>query len=190
MGSVLVAGKDVYLTQVEDGSDCNTLYKWRNQESFISNCCSSRSEVEYEEFVVELNDDFKKDRFLQVIAKKRDTDRPIGTLYAYHFDEIGRHVFVTTYIEDEFQNIGLGVKSFALFVDYLFNAQNLFKIYCDVYANNSHSIGLLKRFSTLEGEFKGHKLINGSRISLLRYAIYRNDVRNMKKLVDRVKGAE
>jgi RimJ/RimL family protein N-acetyltransferase len=156
--------------------DLDKLYVWRNSDLFCQYCSIRRNKLQdIEQFKSELKSDFSKDRHAQLIAIKRRNNIPIGTIWTYNLNLTDGYVFVTTYIDNEFQKNGYGVELFGIVVYSLFlEFQHLNKIYTEAYSYNLHSLTIMKRFGFLEeGVFKEHRLVDGNRYDLHRLSFYR-----------------
>ncbi len=163
--------------------DYNLLWRWRNDKVFILNCTKKKDEISFNDFVKELDYDFRVDRHEQYIVCKKTTSVPIGTIFSYNFSEYDKHLFITLYLEKEFTNFGYGVDAFLLLSCYVMEEYDLFKIYTDVYAHNVKSLKpLLKGGFREEGRFIGHRFVDGKRVDILRLAMYQSDLPRAKEL--------
>jgi len=190
MGTKIASGKRLNLWSVDEGSDFRYVYRWRNQKTFKEMCTRRQYDVTYEEFVVELNDDFALDRDMQVIGWTVHRPKPVMTAFSYHYSEHDGHLFVTVYVDDVYQDEGYGAEGFILFVEYLMRVRELYKFYCDVYSGNTHSIALIRRAGlTEEGRLYGHRLTDGVRYDLLRFAGYRTLLPRLQRYIDHCQSA-
>ncbi len=167
--------------------DIPTLFQWRNSEGFLLNCTARKCRKTIDEFQKEILGDFKRDRYCQMMVKKKSDNTLVGTVYCYGLNRQDGHAFVTIYIDELFQRKGYGVETFALFVEYLFeDIVELHKVYVDVYEYNRHSLecvvgGGLKQ----EGRFVEHKQVGSVRYDMLRFALYRNSMGDFGRIVKR-----
>jgi RimJ/RimL family protein N-acetyltransferase len=130
-----------------------------------------------EEFRVELEKDFAFDRHEQYIICRRSDSMPVGTIFSYGLNRFDGHVFITTFLEDDYVGSGFGAEAFILFAIYLIQKFGLFKIYADVYEYNLLSMKtLLKWGFKEEGRFKQHRVYNDRRWDMVRLAVYATDL--------------
>jgi RimJ/RimL family protein N-acetyltransferase len=155
--------------------DFLTLHNWRNSNIFRNFCSTRRNIVDLNEFKDELSRDLSKDRHIQLMATRKRDRQPIGTIWAYNINLTDGYVFITTFIDPEYQKIGYGIESFTGMIYYLFNRfSSLNKVYTEAYSYNEHSLSIMKGagFSE-EGIFSEHRLLDGNRYNLHRLAFYR-----------------
>ncbi|PTX59561.1 RimJ/RimL family protein N-acetyltransferase [Kordia periserrulae] len=153
-----------------------SLFKFRNELSFLENCTSREKLNSIAEFEEELENDFFRDRLIQflVLNAKKKT---IGTVYAYNFNSYDGFAFVTVFITETMTNQSYGIKAFLIFVDFLFYNYNLYKIYFDVYDFNKSMLSILKKCNfSMEGRFINQKYKNNTRHDVYRFAFYKNDL--------------
>ena len=157
--------------------DFFVLHSWRNLETFRHFCSTRRGFVSLEQFREELNNDLKRDRHRQLIALRKKNTSPVGTMWTYNMNLTDGYVFITTFVEPNYERFGYGVEMFAATMYSLFNTfSQLNKIYTEVYSYNNHSLNIMKRFGfSEEGVFLEHRLLNGTRYNLHRLAFYRTD---------------
>lgn len=179
-------GRHILLRPLEN-QDLETLYKFRNSLSFINLCSVRRNTISIEEFKKELEKDFERDRHIQFLIEHKKNNQVVGTIYSYNFNKADGHAFITTYIDDQFQNKGYGAEAFILFLSYLFKTYSLYKVYTEVYEYNFPSLSALQNtdFSE-EGRFKKHKLFDGKRYDLIRFAIYRSSLDKIDGFLSRL----
>jgi RimJ/RimL family protein N-acetyltransferase len=158
------------------------LYRWRNDPQYLESCSVRRYPVSREEFDEEMRGDFQRDRHLQFIIYNKAGDHPMGTIFSYNFNLVDGHVFLTTYLEEEFQNMGFGVDAFLTLCKFLFDSYPIRKIYVEVYEYNSNSLGSLSKFFSEEGRFKKHRYLKGEYWDLLRLTFWRDQL----PLIDRL----
>jgi RimJ/RimL family protein N-acetyltransferase len=151
------------------------LHLWRNHEVFRKFCSVRRDPICLEEFKEELASDFKRDRAKQLIAFRKKNNQPVGTIWAYNLNLIDGYVYITIFIDPEYEKSGYGIELFAAMMSCLFQEfPSLHKIYTEAYSYNTHSISIMKNFGFLEeGVFPDHRLFNENRYALHRLAFYR-----------------
>lgn len=162
-----------------------TLFLWRNSSDFIELCSTRRNRVSLEEFRAELSSDLKKDRHLQFLIVKKG--EYIGTIYSYNLNCTDGHAFVTIFIAKHWRDKGYGAESVVVFLEHLFREFVLFKVYVEVYSYNLESIYALTsgRFVE-EGRFRDHRLNNGERHDLVRFAFFRSQLRDFAPLIEKL----
>lgn len=179
------------LLRLIDDPDLPTLYGWRNEEDFLRNCSYRRTPVSFEDFKKELVGDFQRDRHIQLVIMEKVTSAAIGTIYSYNFKRVDGYLFVTTFITKAYQRKGYGAEAFAAFVNHLLSSLPLFKIYLEVYEYNLESLLIMKGAGFVEeGRFRRHRLIDGKRYDVIRFAIYREDRERFKGFLERLQNQE
>lgn len=165
-------------------SDLQILCKWRNSNEFLTFCTNRDSSVSLEEFTKEIEGDFGRDRYCQYLIHRRSRAMPVGTIYCYNFNKKHGHCFITIFLTREVWNIGLGTEAFVALAVSLFNEfRDLHKIYVEVYSCNLRSISCLKNAGMiLEGHFKEHCVVDGQRSDLLRFALFRSQLKSFSKI--------
>jgi RimJ/RimL family protein N-acetyltransferase len=169
-------------------SDLKILCQWRNSQDFRKYCSVRRNKISLPLFKKELQKDFRRDRHLQMLIFLKRTNKPIGTIYSYGLKKTDGYACVTTFLSRSYQKKGYGVEAVALFLYCLFSNYSLYKIYMDIYEYNKSSLSTIANagFSE-EGRFKEHRLYNGKRYDLFRYATYRKNLSKITKLLRRLK---
>ena len=158
------------------------LFSWRTRDDFMSLCSTRRNLVSLDEFRLELEYDFKKDRHLQFLIKKEE--EYIGTLYSYNLNRTDGHVFVTVYLPPLWRGMGYGAEAMIIFLDHLFREYDLHKIYADVYSYNRKSLrALISGGFIEEGRFREHRLHLNERHDLIRLALFRSRALTFAPLV-------
>lgn len=166
-------GRSVYLRYCEE-KDVLRLFEWRNDVDFMKNCSVRRDKINLDDFKKELSDDFERDRHAQMMIVRKANEEPIGTIYSYGYKKVDGYIFITTFLSKKCRANGYGPEAFALFAKHLFGELSLYKIYMEVYEYNNSSLSCARGAGfTQEGCFGGHRLFNGERYDLLRYAIYK-----------------
>jgi RimJ/RimL family protein N-acetyltransferase len=172
-------GRNLYIREIVN-EDLPQLHVWRNSDEFLDLCSNRRSKISFADFGREIYKDLSQDRFLQVLAVSKK-EVPMGTLYAYRFNETDRTVFVTTYFSPEYRNFGHGVNALVLLSRYLFHEVGIYKLYMEVYSYNKGVVNMLQRVGFKEeGCLKKHRLRNGERHDLHLLAFYEEDLKNLK----------
>lgn len=166
-------------------NDLPILHLWRNSDQFMTLCSTRRNTVTFDEFRHELAADFERDRHAQYLILRKGI--PIGTIYSYNLNKTDGYVFTTIYLVNEHTRKGYGVIAFALFMNYLFQSQNLHKIYTEAYSYNVSSLQAMRNAGFVEeGTFKEHRLLNGRRYHLVRLAFFRDSLPNLQRFLTRL----
>jgi RimJ/RimL family protein N-acetyltransferase len=171
-----------------DEDDLPVLHHWRNSNVFCDFCSTRRNLVDFEEFKDELSRDLSRDRHIQLIVMRKRDLKPVGTIWAYNLNLTDGHTFITVFIDPEYQRIGYGMESFTAMLFYLFDTfPCLNKVYTEAYSYNEHSLSIMKGagFSE-EGIFLEHRLLNGIRYDLHRFAFYRKQFIERRYFLNRV----
>lgn len=178
------------LRPIEDG-DMKLLHRWRNDPRFLALCSVRRTVVGFEDFTAELRRDFERDRHLQLMIELKSKSTIIGTVYSYNLNLIDGNIFLTIYLEEEYERKGYGAETVAIFLDYLFATFPLHKIYFEVYDYNRLSLSTLQTAGFVEeGRFKEHRFVGGKRYDLIRFAFFREGLVEMrnKRVLRKLKG--
>jgi RimJ/RimL family protein N-acetyltransferase len=158
--------------------DLNFLYSIRISDNFLKFCSRKRDYLKFDEFKLELKNDFDYDRHIQFIIKKLN-DQFIGTIYSYSYNSFDRYLFFSVFLLDDYQNYGYGVGSIFNFLRIAFRNYNLFKVYFDVYEYNYNVLNMISKCNDIfvqEGCFIQHREFDGNRYNMLRFAIYRESL--------------
>ncbi len=170
-----IEGRLVSLREIQE-SDLSTLHLWRNSDSYRKYCSTRRNIVSFEEFKKEIGHDLAKDRFLQCVILNRKSES-VGSIFAYGLNRTDGYIFVTTYVDPRYEKKGLGAEAFALFIQHLFRSLDLYKLYTEAYSYNEHSIRCMTEIGLVEeGHFLGHRLIDGTRYDLIRFALFKTQL--------------
>lgn len=171
-----------------ENADIPLLHKWRNCERYMAFCSIRRMPVSEEQFRDELKTDFENDRHLQFMIEVQSSQKIVGTIFSYNLNRIDGYVFVTVFIDEQFEKRGHGPQAFILLIEFLFKSLPIEKIYIEVYGYNDHSLAnLTKKLFEKEGHFKHHRFWDGSRHDMMRYAIYRDKTETIKKFLQRLR---
>jgi UDP-4-amino-4,6-dideoxy-N-acetyl-beta-L-altrosamine N-acetyltransferase len=183
----IIETRQLYQRDITE-SDLEILHGWRECEVFHKNCSVRRGSVSFEEFSCELGGDFRRDRFKQLIAFRKKNNQPSGTIWAYSLNLIDGYVFITTFVDPQFEKSGYGVELFAAMMNFLFEKfPSLYKIYTEVYSYNIHSVSIMKKFGFVEeGVFRNHRLFDSNRYDLYRLAFYRDQFNSKLEFINRI----
>ena len=182
--------KRISLRPIEE-TDYPVLFKWRNEFRFLSLFSAKREVISFESFIKEIKREFERNRHLQFIVSRKDTNKPIGTIFSFNFNPVDGYVFVNIYIDSEEENKGYGVEGIVLFVYYLFMFFPVRKICFEIFSYNNLSLSTMQNGSRYgfceEGRFKEHRFFNGKHYDVFRFAIFRNSTDKISKLLERFK---
>ena len=157
--------------------DISTKYLWTIDKEVISreeyeNNFLGKLESKYHAFFVILNFE----------------EKPIGFICSHDVSISDGYAFITAYISEGNQNLGIGAKVGILFFDYLFSYYPFRKIYCDVFEYNEATLSSLKHGGfKVEGTFNEHRYYKGRYHTMYRLALYREDYYNkFQDMISRV----
>ncbi len=175
-----IENRVVSLREIE-ASDLPQLHAWRNDSCWLLRCSHRRTAVSFEEFVAELENDFNFDRHLQMVIELISSKESIGTIWSYGYRPDDSIASVSIFLAEKFRLRGFGIYAMFLFLQHLFDKYELFKVYTDVYSYNRESLSLLDRFGFVrEGTFADHRLADGKRYDLIRFALFRSQLANVQ----------
>lgn len=186
MDGLTLSGRFIKLRPVISEEDMMAMSRWRNDLQTLYLWSTRRHLVSFQEFVDEFVSDMKTDRHIHLMIVSRK-DEAIGMIYSYGVQWVDGHCFITTYLDPTKTKRGYGAEAFVLFANYLFSYFNFHKIYTDVYEYNQLSKKTIENAGFVqEGLFKEHRYMNGVRYTLIRYALYRDRLPEIKKFIDRL----
>ncbi len=171
---MILETKRLILRLVEN-RDMDLLAKWRKTR-------------DYREFVSSV--ERRKYHSQSMISLKKD-DKPVGVVYTFSYNEADGYMFLNAFISDEYRNRGYGAEACALAICHLFDTFPIYKIYCDAFSSNAQSISMMKGVGLKqEGLLRGHRLYNGVRYDVARFAVYREHLGVLRDLLGRFKGGK
>lgn len=167
-------GKLVHLRPVHPG-DYGLLTEWASEPADLGLWTADRRILSHEEAVDRVIFRLQNVEFTRFMAMDNVTEEPAGTVYAYDAHPDDGYCFFTVYTMPDFVGRGHGAEAAILMADYLFsNFSWLHKLYSDVYAYNTRSLGLNRKAGLQEeGCFKEHRFYAGQRWDMHRFALYR-----------------
>lgn len=167
-------------------SDIEKILDWRSDPRSLAYWSNRRALVPIEQAKEEFYADLRGDMHVfQMISHSKYGE--IGAIYSYDAQFVDQHCWVTTYLEEEHRNRGLGAVATAMFVDYLFTYFSFRKLYFDVYEYNVPSLSSLESFGLkVEGSFPEHRYFNDKWHSLKRLALYRESSEKVRALLRRM----
>lgn len=180
-----LATKRVALRPVQDG-DMPFLLTCRNDPIFLATCTTQRNIMNQEGFAREV-----KTYSIPMIITRRETSEPVGFIYARNVNKIDGLAFVNTYISEHHRTRGYGPVALLLFMRHCFQTmEQLHKIYLDAYeyarSVSPMTTGIQRFGFVLEGRFKEHRVHDGKRWDMLRFAVYRESLPGIELFLERV----
>jgi ribosomal-protein-alanine N-acetyltransferase len=164
-----------------------TLHTWRNDPVFLENCTNRRDNIAYDEFVLELKNDFDRDLHEQFLIQLKSNGELIGTVYSYGLKKADAYAFVTIFLAEQFRTLGYSIDAMALCLNHLFTEHQLYKIYMEVYEYNRQSLSVIRNAGFMEeGRFTEQRLHNGKRFDVLRYAVFRDQLTRITDFLHRL----
>jgi RimJ/RimL family protein N-acetyltransferase len=113
-------------------------------------------------------------------------DEPIGTIFDYGLKKAEGYTFFAIFLIREVESKGYGTEAVVLFLHYLFINYNLYKVYAEVYEYNTKTLGMLKKGGFVEeGRFRGHRVYEGKRYSLLQLAYFREQLPELEAFLNK-----
>lgn len=171
------------LRDVND-NDFLVLFKWRNSKKYID---FVHSKTDRSNTLNEFINEFKiasKDRKFQFIIESKLQKLPIGIIFTHTYTTDNSFCFVNLFIEKEFEKKGYGADAFSLMLTYLFEVCSLYKVYVEVCELNRLCHSSLKTAGLIEeGIFYGHKVIEGIRYNVIRFAAYEQNSKRLKDIL-------
>lgn len=165
-------------------NDYPLLFQWRNNPGYIKLCSTRRYSVNWQHFLKELKIDFRCNRHLQFLIELQSSQQPIGTIFSFSLNKIDGYVFITIFLEEKFVGKGFGVDAVALLIVHLFSILPIHKVYFDVFGYNDFSASALRGIGFAEeGRFKEHRVFEGVRYDLFRFAVYRDSLVKIQVLL-------
>jgi len=142
-----------------------------------------RSTKDYLEFVFSRE---QKNYHLQFIISLKKDNVPIGVAYTFSYNKSDGFMFFNIFIEKGHRKNGYGAEACTIAICYIFDYFPIFKIYCDAFSVNKSSIAMMEGVGLeREGFLKGHRLFNGVRYDVVRFAIYRSNLERIRLLLQK-----
>jgi len=113
------------------------------------------------------------------IADLLETGEPIGTIGLLRIDLRNRHAELGRVLvaDPDSRRAGIGREMCTLALQYAFNQLNLFKVYLEVFADNSPAIGLYQSLGfVVEGQRRNHVFSEGRYQDVLLMALFAKDI--------------
>lgn len=168
--------------------DYSILHRWRNQPRYIRLCSDRRAVVSYDQFVDELKLEFSRSRHSQFLIERTKDGISIGTVFAYGLNLSDGHVFVTIYVDEQYEYLGYGPEAFSALLLFLFDILPLRKVYLEVFSYNHNSLSTIQGAGlTQEGCFREHRFFDGKYWDIYRFAILRSELAIPTRFLDRLR---
>jgi RimJ/RimL family protein N-acetyltransferase len=134
-----------------------------------------------------------QDRFLELLLKdarvtfaiEQNSDgRVLGMVQLWLYDPLSRNGHITAFLHPQVQGRGWPLEGILIFIDYVFNAFNLYKLYFesleDEYRMYGSMVGPVLRH---EGRLREHKWRFGRLVDLHILALYEEDVTKLTRFL-------
>lgn len=131
-------------------SDAEIIYKWENDPSVwhVSNTIVPFSRYIINKYVENSHLDIYETKQLRLMidTKNQDENFTVGTIDMFDFDPYHLRAGIGVLIgENENKRKGFASAALGIFIQYAFNHLGLHQLYCNIAANNEHSLRLFKR---------------------------------------------
>ncbi len=111
---------------------------------------------------------------MTLVAVSKQHREPVGFVQAYNFSTDWGWAYLLGYFDPESRAPGIAIEATYLFVDYLFSAFPLRKLYADVFEYNDSTLRLLGKCGFREeGRFEEHVWWDDRYWPLVRLALFR-----------------
>lgn len=165
--STALSTRRIFLRPVNE-EDTQLLAEWRNTKHYLE-FISSRERRNYQT------------QFLVCLKKN---NKSIGVVYTFAHNKNDGYMFLSVFLVDGYRRAGYGIEACALMVCHTFENFPIYKIYCDAFSSNIQSISMMNGAGLQqEGFFVGHRLYNGKRYDVIRFAVHQKDLAFAKVLV-------
>ena len=131
-------------------SDIDLLYNWENDPSVwqVSDTRTPFSRHVLEQYVLNSQSDIYSARQLRLIIQLEKSKKPLGCIDLFDFDPHHKRAGIGIVIADESeQGKGYAAAALSLVIKYAFTTLNLNQLYCNITADNEHSIRLFTKHS-------------------------------------------
>ncbi len=161
------------------------MFNWRNSERyryFVHNNTSSVATIS--EFVNEIKRDSKYRNF-QFIIESKSKNLPVGIIFTHNASSENGFCFLNVFISERYRQKWYCIEALALLLRHLFEIEKFYKVYIDVLENNELSLSTIRSCKFIEeGRFVSHKVINGLRYDVLRFAVYKNNCSRLESILE------
>lgn len=155
-----------------ENCDSPLLTEWRGTEDYL-------------EFVSSVE---RKKYHLQLMICLKKDNEPVGVVYTFSYNETDGYMFLNVFLDKKYRRRGYGAEACALAICYIFDSRPLYKIYCDAISSNIQSISMMKGAGLVqEGLLRGHRLYNGMRYDVARFAVHRENLGVLRGLLQKFK---
>lgn len=163
--------KRLFLRPVED-RDLPILSEWRGTKDYLE-FVSSRKVGNYH---------------LQFMVNLKKGNESVGVVYTFAYNKLDGFMFLNVFIGEKYRKMGYGAEACALAVCHIFDHFPIYKIYCDAFSSNTQSISTMKGAGLeQEGILKGHRLYNGVRYDVVRFAVRQENLGILRGFLQKFK---
>lgn len=165
-------------------ADYPVLFDWRNTIKYRQFVHHRDVPVDsISTFVDEIKRDSRSRKF-QFIIESKSTQKPVGLIFTHTYSNENKFCFINVFIGETDIKKWYGIEAFALLLCYLFEVQKLFKVYVEVLESNVLSLSTIMSAGLVEeGRFIGHKIIDGVRYDVIRFAAYEENCKRFKEIL-------
>lgn len=139
----------------------------------------------YKEFV---NDCSRMKYHSRYLILRQSSHERVGEIYTFSFNKNDGYLFLNVFLVDKYRRVGYAAEACILLICHLFDTEDLYKIYCDALTNNGPSISMMRSAGLKqEGLLKGHRLYQGKRYDVARFAIHKKNLPHLLELLKKFK---
>ncbi|HEY4528512.1 MAG TPA: GNAT family protein [Candidatus Paceibacterota bacterium] len=161
------------ILRLADSRDLPILAKWRATTDYLQLVSS----VE------------RKKYHLQFMVCLKRTNKSVGVLYTFSYNEVDGFMFLNIFLDERYRRNEYGAEACALAICHIFDNFPVYKIYCDSFSSNLQSVSMMKGIGLKqEGLLKGHRLYNGVRYDVARFAVHQENLGVLRSLLQKFKG--
>lgn len=158
-------------------------YKFRNDEKYLNFVNANPNPVDYNQFKEEYNLSLVNRPYQYMVYYNENV---IGYTYLHTISKHHGYCYLNIFIKKEFETKGFGLEILYLMHSYVFSELKMHKMYLEIFNNNQLSLrSALSAGFVQEGFFKGHLVRNGERISVYRFACYKELPKRVTEIMKR-----
>jgi RimJ/RimL family protein N-acetyltransferase len=146
--SLVLQTRSICLREIED-RDLPVIFQWRNSDKFRFLLHYNTAAISYEEFRQEFAVDSEMFRF-RLLIEKIGNKAPVGMIYTDCFSERFKSCFINIYVAEPFERKGFGMHAFVLLAIFLFEHEDLNKLFAHAFDSNHHSISCIRNLGFRE----------------------------------------
>jgi len=153
--------------------DLPTLSAWEDTKDYLEFVSSQKGAKYFFRFIIE--------------RKRGKGSVPLGILYTFSYNKADGYMFLNIFLDSNHRNAGYGAEACALAIRHIFESFPVYKIYCDAYSSNPKAVSMMRGIGLeQEGFLKGHRLYNGKRYDVIRFAVYQRNLCAIEDLLQRI----